>query len=73
MRRASLAMWDAKRAQNGFALFAATHEDGTAGHAALMSDLQHCIDRDELVLDYQPQIDLATGRTLGVEALVRTS
>jgi predicted signal transduction protein with EAL and GGDEF domain len=71
LRRASLAMWDAKRSKNGFALFAAAHDEGAAGHAALMTDLQHCIGRDELVLDYQPQIDLATGRTLGVEALVR--
>jgi diguanylate cyclase (GGDEF)-like protein len=71
LRRASLAMWEAKRSQSGFALFAAAQDEGAAGHAALMSDLQHCIDRDELVLDYQPQIDLATGRTLGVEALVR--
>jgi diguanylate cyclase (GGDEF)-like protein len=71
VRRASLAMWDAKRAKNGFALFASAHDEGAAGHAALMSDLQHCIDRDELVLAYQPQVNLATGRTLGVEALVR--
>jgi diguanylate cyclase (GGDEF)-like protein len=71
LRRASLAMWEAKRAKNGFALFAAVEDEGAAGHAALMSDLQHCISRQELVLDYQPQVDMATGRTLGVEALVR--
>jgi diguanylate cyclase (GGDEF)-like protein len=71
VRRASLAMWEAKRSKNGFALFAAPEDEGAAGHAALMSDLHQCIRRQELRLDYQPQIDLATGRTLGVEALVR--
>jgi len=71
LRRANLAMWKAKRSHNGFSLFAPAQKMGTAGHAALVSDLQHCISRGELVLEYQPQIDLATGRTLGVEALVR--
>lgn len=33
--------------------------------------MSQAIERDELLLDYQPQIDLETGQLLGVESLVR--
>jgi EAL domain-containing protein (putative c-di-GMP-specific phosphodiesterase class I) len=34
-------------------------------------ELRHALDHNEFVLYYQPQIDIATGRVIGVEALVR--
>ena len=40
-------------------------------HMALESDLRYAIERDELFPVYQPQIDLATGTIVGVEALLR--
>ncbi len=71
LRRADLAMYDAKQAGTGFALFASEHEETPARRLALLSDLRRCIERDELVLHYQPKIDLATRETIGVEALIR--
>ena len=44
----------------GYALFAAEQEDAPARRLALLGDLRHCIERDELVLHYQPKIDLVT-------------
>lgn len=38
---------------------------------AMESELRYAIDHDELVLHYQPQIDLANGQLVGAEALVR--
>ncbi len=71
LRRADLAMYDAKRSGEGYALFAAEQEEVPARRLQLLGDLRRCIDRDELVLHYQPKIDLATRETVGVEALIR--
>ena len=37
----------------------------------LATDLQHAVENGELLLHYQPKVDTATGRLLGMEALVR--
>jgi len=71
LHRADLAMYAAKRSGEGHAVFSATQETETADRLALLLDLRHCVDREELVLHYQPKIDLATGAITGVEALVR--
>ncbi|HZN24546.1 MAG TPA: EAL domain-containing protein, partial [Burkholderiales bacterium] len=37
----------------------------------LLADLNHAIERDEFELYYQPKVEIATGRVLAVEALLR--
>jgi diguanylate cyclase (GGDEF)-like protein/PAS domain S-box-containing protein len=71
LHRADLAMYAAKRSGEGQTVFEAAHETQTADHLALLLDLRHCVAREELVLHYQPKIDLASGAIIGVEALVR--
>jgi diguanylate cyclase (GGDEF)-like protein/PAS domain S-box-containing protein len=71
LHRADLAMYAAKRSGQGYAVFNAAQETQTADRLALLLDLRHCVAREELVLHYQPKIDLATRRISGVEALVR--
>jgi diguanylate cyclase (GGDEF)-like protein/PAS domain S-box-containing protein len=71
LHRADLAMYAAKRSGQGQVVFEAAHETQTADHLALLLDLRHCIAREELVLHYQPKVDLSTGAICGVEALVR--
>jgi diguanylate cyclase (GGDEF)-like protein/PAS domain S-box-containing protein len=73
LHRADLAMYAAKRSGDGHAVFNDDQETQTADRLALLLDLRHCVARDELVLDYQPKVDLATGTICGVEALVRWS
>jgi diguanylate cyclase (GGDEF)-like protein/PAS domain S-box-containing protein len=71
MRRAALALREAKRAGGGVAVFVAEPEDPTARRLTLLRELREGIPRGELVLHFQPKVDLATGKTTGVEALVR--
>jgi diguanylate cyclase (GGDEF)-like protein/PAS domain S-box-containing protein len=71
LHRADLAMYSAKRSGEGHAVFSVVHETHTSDHLSLLFDLRHCVTRNELVLHYQPKIDLDTREITGVEALVR--
>ena len=71
MRRADIAMYHAKSTRRGFALYQSTLDEHTLHQLTLESDLNRAIERDELFLEYQPQIELGSGRICGVEALVR--
>ena len=71
LRRADLAMYDAKRSGAGFALFASEQEEAPARRLTLLGNLRDCVGQNQLVLHYQPKIDLASSRIMGVEALVR--
>ena len=71
LRRADLAMYDAKRTSSGVAFYTTGSEENTADDLARLARLRHCIERDELVLHYQPKIDMPTGKISGVEALIR--
>jgi diguanylate cyclase (GGDEF)-like protein len=71
LRCADAAMWRAKRSGAGQAVFDAAHEDVATRHLALLVDVRECLARDELVLHYQPKIDLGAREIIGVEALLR--
>jgi diguanylate cyclase (GGDEF)-like protein/PAS domain S-box-containing protein len=71
LRHADLAMYDAKRSGGGHAVFDAVREAQVAHSRELLADLQACVARGQLIVHYQPQVDLATRRTTGVEALLR--
>jgi D-xylose transport system permease protein len=71
LRQADIAMYKAKADRSGFAHFAACNDDGTPGRLKLIGELRQGLDREELVLHYQPKIAVHGGELLGVEALVR--
>ena len=37
----------------------------------LENDLRKALEKDEFILHYQPQVDIATGEIIGMEALIR--
>jgi diguanylate cyclase (GGDEF)-like protein/PAS domain S-box-containing protein len=71
LQRADAAMYVAKKAGTGYAVFDTARETATARRLALLADLRQCIVRNELVLHFQPKLDLTTGELTGVEALIR--
>ncbi|MBV9282774.1 MAG: EAL domain-containing protein [Chloroflexi bacterium] len=71
MRRADIAMYTAKRSQQGYAVYASHQDIYSRNRLGLITDLQRAIARGELVLHYQPIVSLRTGQATSVEALVR--
>ena len=71
LRRADVAMYVAKRAGGGHAVYQPEQEAQTLRRSGLAGELRRAIPQGELVLHYQPQVTLATGAIHAVEALVR--
>ncbi|BCJ47676.1 hypothetical protein GCM10010168_20350 [Actinoplanes ianthinogenes] len=72
MRHADNAMYTAKSDHSGLAV-ASEGADDDSGRRRLttLEELRAGLDDGDLILHYQPQLDLATGAVSGVEALVR--
>lgn len=70
-QRADVAMYQAKRAGLGSAVYRAEHDRSSIRRITLISQLRRALDADEFVLHFQPLIDLTGGRTVRAEALVR--
>lgn len=69
---ADRAMYQAKGAgKNNFQFFIGQMNADTSEQLQIENDLRHALEREELVLHYQPKVDLACGTVVGLEALVR--
>jgi len=73
LRCADIAMYVAKRAGKGYALYAPDQVHTNRSDLSLKSELRAAIQSDQLCLYYQPQIDHHSQRVVGLEALVRWS
>ena len=71
LRQADLAMYQAKSKQSGFEYFSEKMNILAHEQLQIENGLRQALARKELVLMYQPKIDLRTNQVVGLEALVR--
>jgi len=72
MQHADTAMYQAKdRGRDRYCFFSTEFTGETAENLKLEAQLHHALARNELLLYYQPQVEIATGAIVGAEALLR--
>jgi len=70
IKLAEVAMYQAKTQSSTFLAYEVSYDPYSVQRLTLMSELRGAID-DQIVLYYQPKVDLALQKTTSVEALVR--
>jgi diguanylate cyclase (GGDEF)-like protein/PAS domain S-box-containing protein len=72
LKNADVAMYHAKGSgRNSYQFFSKEMNVRIIERLTLESTLKKAIERNEFVLVYQPEMDIATGQTIGAEALIR--
>ena len=71
LQRADVAMYEAKRSRAHIETYDPARDPYSPERLALVSELRRAIERDQLVLHFQPKVAIDSGRVIGVEALVR--
>ncbi|MFK7975664.1 MAG: putative bifunctional diguanylate cyclase/phosphodiesterase [Halioglobus sp.] len=72
LKAADTAMYAAKSAgKNSYLFYTSDMDEAGVERLTLENELRKAIDRNELVLHYQPQVDTSNGEVVGAEALMR--
>ena len=72
LRHADVAMYHAKQnGRNAFQFFSPEMNAHVVERVQMENKLRQALENREFLLEYQPEIDIASGRTIGVEALIR--
>ncbi len=71
LQRADIAMYRAKQMASDYTVYASEFNLHSPERLGLMAELRDAIEQNQLVLHFQPKLELKTGRIVGTEALVR--
>ena len=71
MQRAEVAMYNGKKKKMPYAIYNSSQDHHSVLRLALMSELKPAIEFNELILYYQPKLDISTNTVNAVECLVR--
>jgi diguanylate cyclase (GGDEF)-like protein len=71
MRRADIAMYQAKRGGQRTATYAHARDTADIGRLMLGGELPRAVAEHEFMVDFQPIVDLGTGEVISAEALAR--
>jgi diguanylate cyclase (GGDEF)-like protein len=71
LQHADAAMYQGKRGTSAVVVYESTTATHPTQWLIVQGELRRALEHDELVLHYQPKVELATGQICGVEALVR--
>ncbi len=71
LRCADIAMYAAKEAQSDYKLYAAEQNQHSVRRLSVLSDMRHALASDEIVVHFQPIVDLNDLSVTGAEGLVR--
>ena len=71
LRRADIAMYRAKAGRDGHHVYSGSDDADGAARLRTMNELGSAIAGGQLILHFQPKVDLGSGAVRGVEALVR--
>ncbi len=69
--RADIAMYHAKQLASDYAVYTPESNPHSHERLGLMAELRNAIEQNQLLLQFQPKLELKTGRIIGCEALVR--
>lgn len=72
IKNADISMYSAKDGgKNAYKFYNMEMQKRIERYSSIMSVLRECIEKDEVYLEYQPEIDAKTGKTVVYEALMR--
>jgi diguanylate cyclase (GGDEF)-like protein len=71
IQRADVAMYVAKSTFRGHEFYSHDHDTYSPTKLALLGELRTAIEDGQLAVAYQPKVEVASGRIIGAEALVR--